>query len=216
MFQPGSPRGGGLEITLTFCLQLRQGPRRLARPRTSPFHGGNAGSNPAGDAIIPKDFLVEAIERGWGRLLNGELIAAAEAAGFEVLLTTEKNIRYQQNLKGRKIDFVIISNQQWPTLRHYVERVVAAVNATFPGSYAEVDIPLSEPPSLTCAVEQPRAASTAVASYSTGMTNLSRAIAPFRSKRHGVSELPSRQRGSVAGAPPKAGRTAVARYRWQV
>ena len=85
--------------------------------------------------------VVEAIERGWDRLLNGELIAAAEAAGFELLLTTDKNMRYQQNLKGRKIAFVVIGNQQWPTLRRYVDRVVVAVNAATPGSYAEVDIP---------------------------------------------------------------------------
>jgi hypothetical protein len=47
--------------------------------------------------------LIEAIERGWDRLTNGELIEAAEAAGFELLLTTDKNLRYQQNLKARKI-----------------------------------------------------------------------------------------------------------------
>jgi hypothetical protein len=46
-----------------------------------------------------------------------------------------------QNLKGRKIAFVVIGNQQWATLRHYIERVVAAVNAATPGSYAEVDVP---------------------------------------------------------------------------
>jgi hypothetical protein len=86
--------------------------------------------------------VVEAIERGWGRLTNGELIATAETAGFEVLLTTDKNMRYQQNLTGRKIAFVVIGNQQWPTLRRYVDMVVAAVNAATPGSYAEVDIPL--------------------------------------------------------------------------
>jgi hypothetical protein len=68
--------------------------------------------------------VVEAIERGWDRLVNGELIAEAEAAGFELLLTTDKNMRYQQNLTGRKIAFVVIGNQQWPTLRRYVERVV--------------------------------------------------------------------------------------------
>ena len=56
--------------------------------------------------------VVEAIERGWDRLVNGELIAEAEAAGFEVLLTTDKNMRYQQNMKGRKIAFVVIGNQQ--------------------------------------------------------------------------------------------------------
>jgi predicted glycosyltransferase len=84
---------------------------------------------------------VEAIERGWNRLANGELIAAAEEAGFELLLTTDKNMRYQQKLKSRKIAFVIIGNQQWPTLRRYVERVVAAVNAAAPGSVTEVEIP---------------------------------------------------------------------------
>jgi hypothetical protein len=77
--------------------------------------------------------VVEAIERGWDRLANGELIEAAEAAGFELLLTTDKNMRYQQNLTGRKIAFVVLGNQQWPILRLYVERVVAAVNVATPG-----------------------------------------------------------------------------------
>src|SRR5271163_3555720 len=78
--------------------------------------------------------VVEAIERGWDRLGNGELIAAAEAAGFELLLTTDKNMRYQQNLTGRKIAFVVLGNQQWPTLRRYVDRVVAAVKAQHPAA----------------------------------------------------------------------------------
>jgi hypothetical protein len=90
---------------------------------------------------LKEHIVVEAFERGWHRLLNGELISAAEAEGFDVLLTTDKNIRYQQNLKGRKIAFVVIGNQQWPTLRRHVEKVVAAVNAATPGSYTEVDIP---------------------------------------------------------------------------
>ena len=85
--------------------------------------------------------VVEAIERGWDRLVNGELIAKAEAAGFDVLLTTDKNMRYQQNLTGRKIAFVVIGNQQWPTLRRYVDRVAVAVNAATPGSFVEVEIP---------------------------------------------------------------------------
>jgi len=76
-----------------------------------------------------------------GTGLNGDLIAAAEAEGFARLLTTDKNIKYQQNLKGRTIAFVVIGNQQWPILRRYVERVVAAVNAATPGGYTEVEIP---------------------------------------------------------------------------
>jgi hypothetical protein len=86
--------------------------------------------------------VVEAIERGWDRLVNGELLAAAEGAGFEVLLTTDKNMRYQQNLTGLKLAFVVLGNSQWPVVRRYVERVVAAVDGATPGSYTEVDIPL--------------------------------------------------------------------------
>jgi hypothetical protein len=85
--------------------------------------------------------VVEAIDRGWERLANGELLEVAETAGFEVLLTTDKNIRYQQNLTGRKIAFVVLGNPQWPVARRYVERIVAAVGAATPGSYAEVVIP---------------------------------------------------------------------------
>jgi len=92
--------------------------------------------------------VVEAIERGWDRLANGELLAVAEAAGFEVLLTTDKNMRYQQNLKGRKIAFVVLGNPQWPVVRRYLERIVVALDAATPGSYTEVDI-LFMPPGRT-------------------------------------------------------------------
>jgi len=47
--------------------------------------------------------VVEAIERGWDRLVNGELIAEAETAGFALLLTTDKNTRYQKNLTVRRV-----------------------------------------------------------------------------------------------------------------
>jgi hypothetical protein len=85
--------------------------------------------------------VVEAVERGWERLANGALLDAAEAAGFGLFVTADKNIRYQQNLVSRKISIVVLGNAQWPVLRQYVERVVAAVNAATPGSYTEVDIP---------------------------------------------------------------------------
>ncbi len=75
--------------------------------------------------------------------MNADYLTAAEQAGFDVLLTTDKNMRYQQNLTGRKIAFVVIGNQQWPTLRRYIERVAAAVDAATPGSLAEVEIPFN-------------------------------------------------------------------------
>ena len=80
-------------------------------------------------------------ERGWDTLENGELLTAAEAAGFDVLVTPDKNIRYQQNLALRTIALIVLGNPQWPVLRLHVQRVVAAVNAARPGSYTEVQIP---------------------------------------------------------------------------
>ena len=95
---------------------------------------------------LNEHLVTEAMERGWDRLENGEPLTQAEAAGFEVFLTADKNIRYQQNLKGRKIAIVELNTPRWPVVRAYVERVAAAVaaavNAATPGSYTVVDIPL--------------------------------------------------------------------------
>jgi predicted nuclease of predicted toxin-antitoxin system len=82
-----------------------------------------------------------ASQQEWGTLKNGELLAAAEANGFDVLLTTDKNMRYQQNLAGRKIAVVVLGLQQWPSLRPNVERVVEAIKAAKPGSYTQVEFP---------------------------------------------------------------------------
>jgi hypothetical protein len=79
---------------------------------------------------------------GWHELENGELIRRAEEAGFDVLLSTDKNIRYQQNLTGRKISLIILANSQWPIVRLHLEKIIEAVEACTPGSYAEVAIPL--------------------------------------------------------------------------
>jgi hypothetical protein len=85
--------------------------------------------------------VTEAIERGWGRISNGELLTTAEAAGFDLLLTTDKNLRYQQNLTGRKIAIVVLGNSAWRMVRKHLDRVSAAVNEATPGSYTEVEIP---------------------------------------------------------------------------
>ena len=83
----------------------------------------------------------QAKAHGWDRLTNGNLLDAAENAGFDMLVTPDKNMRNQQNLMGRKIAIVVLGNAQWPVLRLHVERVVAAVNTAQIGSYVEVDIP---------------------------------------------------------------------------
>jgi len=92
-------------------------------------------------AHLDQHVVNTASQQGWDTLKNGDLLTAAEAAGFEVLLTTDKNLRYQQNLARPKIAVVVLGNQQWPQLRPHVQRVVEAVNAAIPGSYIEIDIP---------------------------------------------------------------------------
>ncbi len=77
-----------------------------------------------------------------GRLSNGDLLAEAERAGFDILLTADKNIRHQQNLSGRRLAIVVLSTPQWPVVRLHSERIAAAVNAAAPGSYTEVNIPV--------------------------------------------------------------------------
>ena len=96
---------------------------------------------------VPLRILLEghsvrtAAEERWDRLRNGEILTAAEAARFDVFLTTDKNLRHQQNLTGRRIAVIVLSKQQWPDLRKHVSRVIAAVNSAIAGSYVEVNIP---------------------------------------------------------------------------
>ncbi len=80
-------------------------------------------------------------ERGWSSLENGRLLTAAEEDGFDVLVTTDMNLKYQQNLDVRRIAIVVLTTPSWPRIKQTLESVVTAVGAAEPGSYIEVDIP---------------------------------------------------------------------------
>jgi len=81
--------------------------------------------------------LSTAEECGRDRLTNGDLLAAAEKAGFDLLLTADKNMPYQQNLSGRTIALVVLGNSPWPLVRLRIAEITAAVNAATTGSFAE-------------------------------------------------------------------------------
>ena len=85
--------------------------------------------------------VTKAKDAGWDRISNAVWLTAAEGAGFDILLTTDKQFRYQQNLTGRKVAIVVLANSTWLVVRRYVDRVVLAVNSAVPGSYIEVEIP---------------------------------------------------------------------------
>ena len=80
-------------------------------------------------------------ELNWSTLENGELLATAEAAGFDVFLTTDKNLKYQQNLASRSIAIVVLGTTSWPRIKAAVESVAAAVDAAERGTYEEVVVP---------------------------------------------------------------------------
>ena len=90
--------------------------------------------------LLPGHEVSTAYELGWSTLKNGELLAAAEASGFEVLVTTDTNLKYQQNLASRTVAIVVLSTTSWPRIKADAEPVVAAVAAAKPGSYAQVSI----------------------------------------------------------------------------
>jgi hypothetical protein len=78
---------------------------------------------------------------GWSELSNGELLDAAESGGFEVLVTTDRNLKYQQNLTARKIAIFVLTTPTWPRIQRALPEVVDAINNIVPGGYVEVAIP---------------------------------------------------------------------------
>jgi len=80
-------------------------------------------------------------ERGWSRLKNGELLETAEKLGVDVRVTTDSNLKYQQNLASRRIAIVVLSTPSWPRIQRTVPAVVGAIEAASQGDYIEVQIP---------------------------------------------------------------------------
>src|SRR5437867_11945928 len=85
--------------------------------------------------------IVTARGQGWSTLLNGDLLRAAEQEGFEVLLTTDTSIPYQQNLMGRKLAIVIVNGNRWSLVKKAIPQIVAAVYTAKPGTCTVVDVP---------------------------------------------------------------------------
>ncbi len=78
--------------------------------------------------------------RGWSGLKNGALLTAAEEAGFDLFITADQELGYQQNLRGRKIAVLILSTNNWGVVKANIPEITAAINATKLGSFAFVDI----------------------------------------------------------------------------
>lgn len=91
--------------------------------------------------FFPEHEVRTIAESGWSEQLeNGDLLRAAEGSGFDVIVTSDQNIRYQQNLRGRKAALVVLASNRWRTVQKYVPAIADAVEEAAPGSYIFVEM----------------------------------------------------------------------------
>ena len=89
-------------------------------------------------ALLPHDASTT-VYMGWGGLKNGALLAAAEEADFDVFVTCDRNMSYQQDMKNQKIGVVVLSAQEWSIISQHLTKIREAVDAAVPGSFQFVD-----------------------------------------------------------------------------
>ncbi|MEG4321560.1 MULTISPECIES: hypothetical protein [unclassified Microcoleus] len=82
-----------------------------------------------------------AYERGWSTLANGDLLETAEGDGYNLLVTTDRNLRYQQNLANREIAIVVLLSTSWPRIQRHQDDIRNAIDTIVPGAYLEIEIP---------------------------------------------------------------------------
>ncbi|MCA9077715.1 MAG: DUF5615 family PIN-like protein [Planctomycetaceae bacterium] len=79
-------------------------------------------------------------EAGWSQLENGDLLEAAENDGYDALITTDQNLKYQQNLTDRSIAIIVLKSTSWPLIQNVITDIADAVNGSQPGDYKEIDV----------------------------------------------------------------------------
>ncbi len=100
--------------------------------------------------FLPGHEVHTASEMGWSdQLENGKLLEVAERSGFDAMVTSDQNIRYQQNLSGRKLAPVVLGSNIWPVVQKHGAAIAANADAATPGSYAFIEMPLPPKPRRT-------------------------------------------------------------------
>ena len=81
-----------------------------------------------------------AADKGWSELSNGELLDHAEREGYQLLITTDQSMRYQQNLGHRQMAIVVLLSSRWPRVRLRIDDIRAVLDGVQPGELKEVPI----------------------------------------------------------------------------
>jgi hypothetical protein len=95
---------------------------------------------------LPGHLVELAADLGWEELKNGALLKAAETAGFDLMITADQNIQYQQNLKERRIALILLGANRWTYVRAHLLEIIAAVDSAVTGSFAFIEVPLPPKP----------------------------------------------------------------------
>lgn len=90
---------------------------------------------------LPSGSVTTVYEQGWSTLQNGALLAAAEQAGFDIFVTTDQNLKYQQQLNGRRMAILVLGSTSWPRIQLQSAAIRQIVEQLTPGSYYEFPIP---------------------------------------------------------------------------
>ena len=88
--------------------------------------------------FLPGHTIETAYERRWDKLSNGDLLTAAGSDGFELFITTDQNLRYQQKLDGRKITILVLPTTRWPEIQRHVSEIAGAIAAMKSGEFREL------------------------------------------------------------------------------
>ncbi len=80
-------------------------------------------------------------DEGWNTLKNGQLLDSAERAGFFAVITADQNLRYQQNLVGRRLALLVLCTPKWTELRDQVPAIQTALGGLRAGGYIELTFP---------------------------------------------------------------------------
>ena len=91
--------------------------------------------------LLPGHDVRSTIYMGWSGLMNGELIAGAEADAFEILITADQSIRYQQNMTDRRLILIVLDTNFWPAIRAAYQPILEAIEAASPSAYASINVP---------------------------------------------------------------------------
>ena len=93
---------------------------------------------------FPGHSVDTAADKGWDRLVNGDLIDSAEQDGYEILITTDQSMRHQQNLAGRRVAIIVLLSQAWPYAESRIAEIRAAIAEVQPGELREIYIPVRD------------------------------------------------------------------------